>query len=75
VVLGELEGTVIVSSGGKERRGMSYISAELKSESERYILVEAIDIVIRAGVWNIYIAEGVRNRCTTPTRKNKDVQD
>jgi hypothetical protein len=74
VVLGELEGTVIVSSGGKERRGMSYISAELKSESERYILVEAIDIVIRAGVWNIYIAEGVRNRMLYHARENRDVR-
>jgi hypothetical protein len=36
---------------------MSYISGELKSARERYILVAAIDIVIRAGVWNIYIAK------------------
>jgi hypothetical protein len=49
----------------KGRGVLSYISEELKSASERYILVEAIDIAIRAGVWNIYIAEGVKNRCST----------
>jgi hypothetical protein len=47
----------------ERRRGTSYISEEPKSVRERYILVEAIDIVIREGVWNIYIAESVRNRC------------
>jgi hypothetical protein len=53
---------------------MSYISGELKSARERYILVEATDIVIKAGVWNIYTAKGVRIdtllRC-----KTKDIQD
>jgi len=29
----------------------------LKSERERYSLVAAIDMVIRAGVWNICVAE------------------
>jgi hypothetical protein len=50
---------------------MSHISGELKSVRERYILVEAIDIVIRAGVWNIYIAEGVRNRYSTPVARTR----
>jgi hypothetical protein len=36
---------------------MSYISEGPKSVRERYILVEAIAIMIRAGVWNIYVAE------------------
>jgi hypothetical protein len=30
---------------------------ETKSDKERYIRVAAIDIMIRAGIWNICIAE------------------
>ena len=30
---------------------------ETKSDRERYILVAAIDIVMSAGSWNIYVTE------------------
>jgi hypothetical protein len=41
---------------------MSYILGDLKSVRERYILVAAIVFAIRAGGWNIYVTEGVRNQ-------------
>ena len=44
----------------EERERNPYISEEPKSVRERYILVEAIAIVTRLGVWNIYVAEAVR---------------
>jgi len=39
-----------------------------KSVRERYILVAAIDKVIRAGVWNIWVAGGVRQMNNPHTR-------
>ena len=51
--------------------GNSYISEEPKSVRERYILVEAIAIVIRAGLWNIYVAEAVGEIYDHPTRNDK----
>jgi hypothetical protein len=52
------------------------MSEEPKSIRERYILVAAIDMVTRAGVWNIYVAEGVRNQSPTPlvTRRTYEVE-
>ena len=41
---------------------MSYRSAAERSVTERYILVAAIDTMISVGVWNIYVAESVRNQ-------------
>ena len=38
------------------------MSGAPKFVRERYILVEAIDIVIRAGVWNIYFAKHAQNQ-------------
>jgi hypothetical protein len=36
---------------------MAYISEEVNSTRERYILVAEIDVVIIQGVWNICVVE------------------
>jgi len=38
------------------------MSGEQKSVRERYILVAAIITMAIAGVWNIYVTEGVPNQ-------------
>jgi hypothetical protein len=53
---------------------MSYISEEWKFPRERYILVAAIDIVIRAGSWNIYCSTTYKRSITDPSCKKEDVR-
>ena len=54
------------------------MSGEQKFVRERYNLVAAITNVIIAGVWNIYVAEGILNQleCPTPLVKTRtyDIQ-
>jgi len=45
------------------------MSGEQKFVRERYILVAAIINVTIAGVWNIYVAEGIPNQWPTPLVK------
>ena len=52
---------------------MSYISEEWKFPRERYILVAAIDVVIRDGTWNICCTTYKRSM-TDPSCKNEDVR-
>ena len=47
------------------------MSGEQKSVRERYILVAAIINITIAGVWNIYVAEGVSNQLLTPLVKTR----
>jgi len=47
------------------------MSGEQKSVRARYILVAAMINVIIAGVWNIYVAEGISNLFPTPLVKTR----
>ena len=47
------------------------MSGEQKSVRARYILVAAIINVTIAGVWNIYVAEGVSIQLPEPLVKSK----
>jgi len=49
----------------------SYMSGEQKSVRERYILVAAIINTTIAGVWSIYVAEGVSNQWPPPLVKTR----
>ena len=47
------------------------MSGEQKSVRARYILVAAMTNVIIAGVWNIYVAEGISNQLLRPLVKTR----
>ena len=47
------------------------MSGEQKSARERYTLVAAMINMIIAGVWNIYVAEGISNQWPTPLVKTR----
>jgi len=51
------------------------MSGEQKSARERYTLVAAMINMIIAGVWNIYVAEGISKSMAYTTHKNKDIRD
>jgi hypothetical protein len=51
---------------------VAYTSVEPKFIRDRYILVAAIDIVIKEGVWNIYVTESACcQQPTPPTPRRK----
>jgi len=47
------------------------MSGEQKSVRARYILVAAMINVTIAGVWNIYVAEGISNQLLRPLGKTR----
>ena len=47
------------------------MSGEQKFVRARYILVAAMINVTIAGVWNIYVAEGISNQLIRPLRKTR----